>query len=83
MYNYLICNKFNFSQKYNNIEKNHRMYMISVFDDGNQKYKELENKWIITGNPRHGKVTLLHNNSSLVIKSISAWKIQIIEDHNK
>ena len=57
-------------------------YMISVFDDGNGKYEQLENKWFITGNPVPGKVSLLHKNSSTSIKSISAWKVQLIEKEN-
>ena len=83
MYNYLICNKFNFGEKKTNTSNNinnTNTYMINVFDDGNQTYKELENKWTITGNPNPGKVTLLHKDSNTVIKSISEWKIQIIED---
>ena len=79
MYNYLICNKFNFREKKTN-NSNTNTYMINVFDDGNQNYKELENKWTIVGNPNPGKVKLLNNDSNTVIKSISAWKIQIIED---
>jgi len=54
--------------------------MITVFDDGNQKFEKLENEWIITDNVKPGKVSLLHKKSYTTIKSISAWKIQLIED---
>ena len=57
-------------------------YFINVFDDGNYKYKMLENEWFITGNPNPGKVSLLHKHSFRTIKSISAWKVQIIEKND-
>ena len=72
----------NVSTNVNNNKTNIPIYFITVFDDGNSKYNELENQWIITGNPNPGKVTLLHKNSDITIKSISAWKVQLIENSN-
>ena len=88
MYNYMLYEKFKNDNNNNNsmgIKKdNHNpTYFINTFDDGNRKYQELKNEWIITGNPNPGKVTLLHKNSSTTIKSISAWKIQLIENDYK
>ena len=81
MYNYLICNKFKFLQNNKNINDIQlNTYMISVFDDGNQKYEKLKNEWMITDNVKPGKVSLLHKNSYTTIKSISSWKIHLIED---
>jgi hypothetical protein len=50
---------------------------IRVFDDGNQKYQYLPNKWIITSR-NSGKISLKNVNNKDVIYSISAWKVDII-----
>ena len=86
MYNYMLYEKFkNNKNNPDNIKKYiyKPTYFISTFDDGNSKYQELENQWIITDNPQPGKVTLAHKNSPTTIKSISAWKIQLIENEYK
>jgi len=54
------------------------IYYIHVFDDGNQKYKDLTNEWIITSFTR-GKIGLTNINGIDVINSISAWKINPIK----
>tara|TARA_A100001015_G_C14981207_1_gene709512 strand:- start:150 stop:338 length:189 start_codon:yes stop_codon:yes gene_type:complete len=54
---------------------------ICVFDDGNQKYKEYKNEWIITEYKRGGDKLKLVNarNKEVVINSISSWKVLKIE----
>ena len=56
------------------------LYFIRVFDDGNQKYKNLINEWLIYSILGHGKVSLININCKDIIKSISAWKINSISD---
>ena len=48
---------------------------INVFDDGNEKYKELDNIWYIFGECG-GKVALCNAiNPTTILRSISLWKI--------
>ena len=48
---------------------------INTFDDGNQKFIGLENKWVVFGKWR-GKLALYNLiDSSQVISSISIWKV--------
>ena len=49
---------------------------IQVFDDGNNKYKNYENKWIIIEKMFGGGKLKLKNegNPNIIIPSISAWK---------
>ena len=55
------------------------VFKITVFDDGNDKYKEYYNEWHIIGEWR-GKVSLMNAfNSKVQIKSISRWKIILCE----
>jgi hypothetical protein len=56
------------------------LYFIRVFDDGNQKYKNLINEWLIYSILGHGKVSLININGKDKINSISAWKINSISD---
>jgi hypothetical protein len=55
------------------------IYYIRVFDDGNNKYKDVPNEWIITSFTR-GKIGLKNLNGVDVIDSISAWKISPVKD---
>jgi hypothetical protein len=54
------------------------IYKIIIFDDGNEeKYhnKKFNNEWLIGGVWR-GKIRLINRyDSTLIIKSISKWKI--------
>ena len=54
---------------------------ITVFDDGNQKYKHFENEWIITDTMFNYSKYKLQNikNKNVIINSISAWKTSIIK----
>ena len=56
------------------------LYFIRVFDDGNQKYKDLPNEWIISSIIGQGKVSLININGKDLINSISAWKVNLISD---
>jgi len=50
-------------------------YYISVFDDGNEKFKQYKNLWHIYGN-WCGKCALVNSDDSNIrIESISSWKI--------
>jgi regulator of replication initiation timing len=52
-----------------------RPVQIKVFDDGNEKYKQLDNIWYIFGESR-GKVALCNAfNPATILRSISFWKI--------
>lgn len=50
------------------------MYIIKVFDDGNEKYKIYHNLWE-KYNSYLGKISLRNvKDPSVIIKSISQWK---------
>ena len=50
-------------------------FMIICFDDGNEKYENYINEWMIYGKYK-GKVALRNiNNPNILIKSISEWKV--------
>ena len=47
---------------------------INNFDDGNEKYEDCDNNWIVYGTYR-GKIALYNlNKKNIIIKSISTWK---------
>ncbi len=47
---------------------------IQVFDDGNEKYKQYENSWILFGTWK-GKIALFNAlDENVIIQSISEWK---------
>ena len=51
------------------------VYQIFNFDDGNQLYKQYVNEWLMNGEWK-GKVSLVNvKYSSIIINSISRWKI--------
>ena len=53
------------------------MYEITTFDDGNQQYKQLSNIWYIIDTQFSGSKLILKNvkESSIIINTISAWKV--------
>ncbi len=55
---------------------------IIVFDDGNDEFKEYENKWKITKEMFNGGKVELTNmeNNKIKINSISAWKTRKISN---
>lgn len=57
-----------------------KLYKIIVFDDGNQKFQHLNNSWIITDSRFNGQKISMQNvaDKSIVIHSISSWKIKSI-----
>ena len=50
---------------------------IILFDDGNQRYREYPNKWIITSSKMYGSKLTLRNFifQKIKIESISSWKV--------
>ena len=51
------------------------IYKINVYDDGNQKYEQYSNEWLVIGTWM-GKRSLINcHNQVIVIPSISKWKI--------
>ena len=50
---------------------------IIVFDDGNNRYREYPNKWIITSSKMYGTKLTLRNFifQQIKINSISSWKV--------
>lgn len=59
-----------------------QLFKIIVFDDGNQRFQHLNNSWIVTGSRFNGQKITLKNvtDKSIVISSISSWKIKPIMD---
>ena len=59
-----------------------QLFQIIVFDDGNQRFKNCDNKWVITGSRFNVQKIALKNISdkSITIRSISSWKIRPIMD---
>ena len=55
-----------------------KLYCIRVFDDGNQRYKDLPNEWIKISDGKQGKVSLKNVNGRDIINSISSWKVDLI-----
>lgn len=53
-------------------------YRISVFDDENEKYQTLDNKWkkIKNINEYPGKVSIQNVSTNNIINSISSWKLE-------
>jgi len=54
---------------------------INTFDDGRQKYKNLENVWIVVETKFNGGKLVLKNaiNKDIIINTISSWKTDIIQ----
>ena len=59
-----------------------QLFKIIVFDDGNQRFQHLNNSWIVTGSRFNGQKVELKNvtDKSIVIRSISSWKVKPIMD---
>jgi hypothetical protein len=59
-----------------------QLFKIIVFDDGNQRFQHLNNSWIVTGSRFNGQKVALKNvtDKSIVIRSISSWKVKPIMD---
>lgn len=57
------------------------IYEICVFDDGNDKYREYTNKWVIVDRMfNRDKLRLVNlTNKDITIGSISAWKVLKID----
>ena len=53
---------------------------ITIFDDGNNQYKNFTNKWFLCGVWK-GKVKLINVDNITIINSISEWKTQTIKFH--
>ena len=53
---------------------------IKVFDDGNQKYQNFKNEWIVIDTMYNYDKFKLQNidNKKIIINSISAWKTKLI-----
>ena len=53
---------------------------IHTFDDGNQRYKQYNNKWKIMEKMFNGGKLKLMNceQNDIIINSISAWKTRLI-----
>ena len=51
-----------------------QVLMLIVFDDGNERFEQYENEWILFGTWM-GKIALYNKNqSSIILQSISKWK---------
>lgn len=53
---------------------------IHTFDDGNQKYNQYKNRWIIEDIMYNGGKLKLKNddNKEIIINSISTWKVKLV-----
>ncbi len=59
---------------------NKQIYVkINVFDDGNQQYQNMPNKWIIIDVLFNGDKVKLKNFQlpHIIIPSISSWKVDV------
>lgn len=59
---------------------NKQIYVkINVFDDGNQQYQHIPNKWIIIDVLFNGDKVKLKNFQlpHIIIQSISSWKVDV------
>mgnify|MGYP001223756781 CR=1 FL=1 len=57
------------------ISFNNEYHVINTFDDGNQKFMNYENKWILFARWK-GKAALYNlQNPKIIIASISLWKV--------
>lgn len=56
---------------------------INTFDDGRQKYKNLENVWIVVETKFNDGKLVLKNaiNKDIIINTISSWKTDIIQQN--
>jgi hypothetical protein len=59
-----------------------KLFKIIVFDDGNQRFEHCANSWIITASRFKGQKITLKNSidQTIIIKSISSWKVNPIID---
>ena len=53
-----------------------KIYRITLFDDGMDIYQKYNNKWIIFGIWKGKRALLNHNDTDIIIKSISSWKVE-------
>jgi hypothetical protein len=54
---------------------------IRTFDDGNEKYKQYDNSWIVFGK-WNGKLAIFNEfDQNITIMSISAWKLDSTVDY--
>ena len=52
-----------------------KSFQIRIFDDGNEKYKQYDNNWVIFGRWKD-KVALFNEfDQNITIMSISKWKV--------
>ena len=59
--------------------KLNQKHKIDIYDDGIEMYAQYNNNWIIFGEWK-GKIALFNDHDpTIVIKSISAWKVSVIE----
>ena len=58
------------------------IYKIIVYDDGNQRYQQYGNEWLVNGTWM-GKCSLInYQNQLIVVPSISKWKIcRVLSTH--
>ena len=56
---------------------------INLFDDGNDRFKQYNNKWLIIKEMYNGQKLVLQNCNcdDIIIKSISAWKTSPYHPH--
>ena len=72
-----IFNKHLLSTEWEYIIPNmNQLYRITLFDDGMYKYQKCNNKWIIFGIWKGKRALLNHNDTDIIIKSISSWKVE-------
>ena len=51
-----------------------QVLMINVFDDGNERFEQYENEWILFGTWL-GKIAIYNKHEpSIILQSISKWK---------
>ena len=60
------------------LDINDFLYQIAIFDDGNLRFREYPNKWMVTSIKFNGQKYTLRNFifHNIKINSISSWKLQ-------
>lgn len=63
--------------------QNDGVYEINTFDDGNEKYRDYVNQWVLFGSWRGKYAVINQTNTDIKINSISQWKLGKLFRKNK
>jgi len=55
------------------------IYKINVYDDGNERYAQYGNEWLVNGKLMGKRSLINYQNQLIVVPSISKWKISRVQ----